>query len=212
MRRAALCVLASVAIAGCSPAQGDGNASQQDGATEASVDTGRVETSADSSARDSDAPVVDAKGDAVPETCVPRACTSSDCGAVPDDVCGGVLSCGPCGSAGDVYCTAAPSTHQKEVTDAVNKVMADHPEYFDPTLYRATSSWLVTNDAAYTTAVVGNCNGAGTVVCQSDPLDDHEIRVRGVSDHRAENYGVRVHSTNRTWDKFMGGYCETTAF
>ena len=70
---------------------------------------------------------------------------------------------------------------------------------------------MVTDDASYTAAVVANCNASGTV-CISDPLDDHEIRVRGPSDHLAENYGIRVHSTNRTWTKFMGGYCYTTAF
>jgi len=219
MRRAPSAVIA-LAIVACSPAQGDGSTDSPDAEVDANADVGHDVTASDSGDKDSaDAPPVsdtkpsDVATDAAPETCVPRACTSSDCGAVPDDGCGGTLSCSPCGSAGDIYCVGSTTAkHQKEVTDAVNKVMTDHPEYFDPTLYRDTSSWLVTDNAGYTTAVVANCNGVGTVVFQSDPLDDHEIRVRGVSDDLAENYGIRVHSTNRTWTKFMGGYCETTAF
>lgn len=141
-------------------------------------------------------------------SCVPAYDCTSCCGPAPDG-CGGTLACDACGD--DIWCAPSASRYASQVQASVQSVMDTHPELFDPVMFRDTSSWLVIDDAAYTAAVVAACNAMG-LVCISDPNDDHELRVRSPSDMLAENYGVRVHSSNRTWYRFMGGVCETTLF
>lgn len=142
-------------------------------------------------------------------SCVPAYDCTACCGDAPDG-CGSTLGCDPC--ADDVWCApSSPARYGAEVQASVQSVMDTRPELFDPVMFRDTSSWLVIDDAGYTAAVVGACNARG-LVCISDPNDDHEMRVHGPSDHQAENYGIRVHSSNRTWYRFMGGICETTQF
>lgn len=142
-------------------------------------------------------------------SCVPAYDCTSCCGPAPDG-CGSTLACDACTD--DVWCTpSSPARYASQVQAAVQSVMDAHPEYFDPVMFRDTSSWLVIDDAAYIVAVVAACNAMG-LVCISDPNDDHEMRVRATTDHLAENYGIRVHSSNRTWYHFTGGICETLLF
>ena len=141
-------------------------------------------------------------------SCTPAYDCTSCCGPAPDG-CGHLLACDPCTD--DLWCAPSPAHFAAPVQAAVQSVMDTRPELFDPMMFRDTSSWLVIDDAAYTAAVVLACNASG-LVCISDPNDDHEIRVRSTADRLAENYGVRVHASNRTWYRFMGGACETTLF
>ena len=141
--------------------------------------------------------------------CVPAYDCTACCGDAPDG-CGHTLGCDPC--VDDVWCApSSPARFSAQVQASVQSVMDTRPELFDPVMFRDTSSWLVVDDAAYTAAVVAACDAMG-LVCISDPNDDHELRVRAPSDHLAENYGIRVHSSNRTWYRFMGGVCETFLF
>jgi hypothetical protein len=132
----------------------------------------------------------------------------SGCGDVPDG-CGGTVPCAACG-APDLWCAPGTGMFQAAVRAAVESVMAAHPEYFDPVMFRDTSSWLVIDDAAYDAAVIAALEAMGLVAI-SDPNDDHEIRVRAAGSDLAENYGIRVHATNRTWYRYQG-VCETTGF
>jgi len=140
--------------------------------------------------------------------CTPTYDCSACCGPAPDG-CGHTLACDAC--VDDIWCAPGPSRFASQIQAAVQSVMDTRPELFDPVMFRDTSSWLVTDDAGYTAAVVAACNAMG-LVCISDPNDDHELRVHGPSDHLAENYGIRTHATNRTWYRFMGGACETALF
>ncbi len=177
---------------------------QPEDATSPGEDAGSLDASAPDAAASPDAFT---SPDAGP-SCTPAYDCASCCGPAPDG-CGHSLACDPC--VDDIWCAPSTARFAGQVQAAVQSVMDTRPELFDPVMFRDTSSWLVIDDAAYTAAVVAACNTSG-LVCISDPNDDHEVRVRASGDRLAENYGVRVHSSNRTWYRFMNGVCETTLF
>jgi hypothetical protein len=82
----------------------------------------------------------------------------------------------------------------------VQAAQNDHPEWFDPVLYRDTNSWLVldANAAAYVSNVASCTSGGGRVVVVDANAPGNEIRVRGDTDSLAENYIVRTYQTRRT--------------
>ncbi|MCC6877663.1 MAG: hypothetical protein IT378_25365 [Sandaracinaceae bacterium] len=212
-------LLAVGALGACTASLGGGrDGGSGSGADASSIDAGQsvpidAANGSDASGDAGTAPATDAYVPPPPPVDAGPTCTPTQpdcngcCGPVPNG-CGVALPCEPCGE--DVWCAPGTSMHTAQVRASVEAVMAAHPEYFDPVMFRDTSSWLVTDDAAYTAAVLAECNSRG-LVCIVDPNDDHELRVRAPGSRLAENHGIRTHGMNRTWYRYQG-VCETDLF
>lgn len=151
----------------------------------------------------------------LPPVCVPTrsSCNEAlECGAIPDGCPGGVFRCAECGG-GETWCATIPSRWQPRVYSCVQRAQSEHPEWFDPTQFRGTSSWLVLQaQAGSYVAEVARCARGGdahAVVDANAPAN--EVRVRGVADSVAENFIVRTYGTGRTAGRYTSA-CTPAGF
>jgi len=208
----ALVVAVLAVLAGCDSgfggpsrtrdAGGDADGGRLDaGSVDADVATDAGTGMPDASTPDAGVPGVDAGPSCVPTrtSCRPEL----ECGAIPDGCPGGVYTCGdPCGG-GETYCGIFPSRWHDRAYNCTQAAQSDHPEWFDPVMFRETSSWLVLDASAVDyVAYVAGCT-SGTAVCIVDPnAPGNEVRCRGADDDLAENLLVRTYGTGRTVTRY----------
>ena len=127
-----------------------------------------------------------------------------ECGLGPNGCPGGTLDCGECGG-GETWCVIlSPPRWRDRVWPCVQGAQDAHPEWFDPVLYRDTSSWLVLDASAveYVSAVAACVNGLGAIALPDPNAPGNEIRARGEDDDVADNYLVRTYGTGRTAGRY----------
>ncbi len=182
------------------------------GADAGEVDAGaRDAGAADAGASTDDASIsgVDAGGpsaDAGP-SCVPArtSCNPAlECGPIPDGCPGGVYACEGVCSDGVTYCAILPSRWHDRVYGCTQSAQAMHPEWFDPVMFRDTSSWLVLDGSAvdYVAFVAACADGGGAVCIVDSNAPGNEVRARGTDDDLAENLLVRTYGTGRTVTRY----------
>jgi hypothetical protein len=127
-----------------------------------------------------------------------------ECGAVPDGCPGGSIDCGACGG-GELYCAVMETPRwQLRAYNCTQMVQDAHPEYFDPVMFRDTSSWLVLEAFAtqYVRDVATCAGGRGAVAIPDMNAPGNEVRIRGDTDDLAENVIVRTYGTGRTAGRY----------
>ncbi|MBI5516061.1 MAG: hypothetical protein HY909_19920 [Deltaproteobacteria bacterium] len=129
-----------------------------------------------------------------------------ECGMIPNGCPGGVFPCGVC-SGGETWCATGTSRWQTRVYNCTQQAQREHAEWFDPMLFRDTSSWLVlTAQANAYVAFVARCgDGRGAVSIVDTNAPGNEVRVRGTDDAVAENFIVRTYGTGRTAGRYTSG-------
>ncbi len=227
--RGAATFVAGIVLAGCATGFGDPDAGDVPHGEEATLPTDAAEVldGADASAPDGgegdadavpgpddagdDAPEIEIVPDTSPDDsgppCTPTRteCNAAlECGPGPNGCPGETLDCEPC-SGSETWCAilAAPRWRDR-VWPCVQGVQDGHPEWFDPVLYRDTSSWLVleANAVEYVAAVAGCVNGGGAVALPDPNAPGNEVRARGEDDDVADNYIVRTYGTGRTAGRY----------
>lgn len=219
MRRLVLLAAALVAV-GCDSELGGGTARDAGSApSDAGVratDAGASALDAGSSTDDAGITASDAGGPDVDSgpACAPTraACDPmSECGRPPNG-CGGTVECAPC-EGGEAWCGVETSRFRGAVYSCTQSVQDAHPEWFDPVMFRDTSSWLVLDASAldYVAAVAACCAATGAV-CIPDPnAPGNEVRARPADGDVAENFIVRTYGTGRTAGRYTGS-CSPAGF
>jgi hypothetical protein len=135
-----------------------------------------------------------------------------ECGAVPNGCPGETIDCGKCGD-GILYCAVLEPSFQMRVYRCTQDAQDMHPEWFDPVMFRDTSSWLVLEAAAVAyVAFVASCSAGSDAVAIADPnAPGNEVRIRAKDGDLAENVIVRTYGTGRTAGRYTSS-CTPAGF
>lgn len=167
----------------------------------APVDATVTDASVDASSADLPRPDAAPSPDAAtPCTPTRTSCNAArECGSIPNGCPGGVFRCGLCGG-GEAWCAIGEPQWRNRVYNCVQRTQGEHPGWFDPVMFRDTSSWLVLEAQArpYVAAVAQCANGRGAAAVVDSNAPANEVRVRAADGDVAENFIVRPYSTGRT--------------